>query len=125
MLFSFVSIDSNLESIADKYVGAVLEFYKDSSFIIFRYGERTYAGVKQFLSSFEDSLLVRVIRIQQPPSKDLVDLLVKKANPPKILTVDDSIEAKDKGLFYASLHDGALTRLTPEEYKYLITKGMF
>ena len=120
-----MSNNSNLECVAERYVSDVLRSHTGDSFVLFNYSGKIYAGRSELLFRFNDCSLVRVIKIQQPLPKYLVDLLVKRANPTEILSLDESILIKERGLFYASLHDCKLSPLNPEEYKSLLTRGLF
>lgn len=118
------SPEIDIESIADNYVNGALRLYENGSFALFKYGCRVYSGVSQSLDVFEGNVLVRVIKIQQPPPQVLLGPLKKRCRD-IVLEVDESIDFNDRGLFYASLHDGLLSRLNPKEQRHLITKSLF
>ena len=114
----------NVERITENYIGSALRNYDNGSFALFKYGCRIYAGVSQPLAVFEGKVLTRMIKIQQPPPDILLESLKLRCKG-SVLEVDESVDLIDRGLFYASLHDGVLSRLNPDEQRHLVTKGLF
>ncbi|MEK6811592.1 MAG: hypothetical protein AABX96_03725 [Nanoarchaeota archaeon] len=114
----------NIESIADNYVDGALRRYENGSFALFKYGCRIYAGVSQPLAVLGGRVLMRMIKIQQPPPDILVEPLKRRCRD-IVLEVDESIEFTERDLFYARLHNGLLSRLNLEEQRHLVAKGIF
>lgn len=117
--------DPGLEKLANAYVDSILRFYENGSFAVFSQSGHVYAGVSQPLCEYEGTILVRVIRVQQPLKKELVPYLTEKASPKEVLEVDEDILFDNRGLFYASLHKGKLHELTDAQKRYLTTANLF
>lgn len=114
----------DIERITKNYIDGALRLYDNGSFILFNYGCRTYAGVSQPLAVVDDSVLVRVIKIQQPVPDIWIESLKRRCRD-TVLEVDESVDVNNRQLFYARLHDGVLNSLNPDERRHLVTKGLF
>ena len=114
-----------LERLAENYFRGIVDRYENGHFSLFKYKGIIYSGVSQYLTVLNDDLLVRIIKVQQPTPRNLLDLLVKKANPPIVMKVEDLVDFENRGLFYANLKGGNLHHLTREQQTHLMKENKF
>lgn len=116
---SVPSSPRNLEKESTRCIDDVLRNHENGGFVLLESRDRVYSGVKQDVTTLEDSVLGWIIRVMPSLDDELVKYLQEHKNVRKY-SLDESIDFRNSNHVYVCVHNGFLTKLTDKQSAYLI-----